>query len=76
MARTVIATIKLRPWRSRRRPNLAFLGEDVPTALDRDELRPLESADSAVNLRTVQLVHAIIPAKGRGDLREGCGAVL
>src|SRR6516225_2284556 len=32
MARTVIATIKPRPLRSRRRPNLAFLGDDVPAA--------------------------------------------
>jgi len=58
-----------------RQPNLAFLGEDVPAALDRYELCPLEPADSALDLRTVQLVLACIPAKRLGDVGEGCGVV-
>ena len=58
-----------------RQPNLAFLGDDVPASLDRDELCPPEPADSALDLRTVQLVLACIPAKRLGDVGEGCGVV-
>ena len=58
-----------------RRPNLAFLGEDVPATLDLDELCLLEPSDSALGFRAVQLVLAIIPAKRLGDVGEGCGVV-